>query len=210
MVGNKKIQLITVIGLIALVIFMFEIPNIQQLIKPKATSSYITAQVILTNGQVVNLSSLPKIPSLKVLNPSNGGTVSSINTNLYLTPTFTLALGTTISSYTITGNLQVEIISDSSGGGLTNGEVVYNSGVIPISPVNPLPTLTSGSSSIVASSTVSTSGQPFTTTYLKSGYMYSLEDICSRITLTINFSDNSSASQIAPNASINWEFEYIS
>lgn len=200
------IGLVVAIILLGAVLAYIELPAL--LPKP-TTSAYLTAQVICANGKVVNLSSKTRLNSLEVISetsPNIGSIVTSINTNLDLIPVFTLTAGTTISSYTVSGTFSVYINNYASGSMST---LVWDTSMA-MSPVSPLPTLTSGSSSIVSSSTISLSSSPFTSTYLTSGHEYELRDCCSGVTITITFSDGSTATQMAQNAEIDWVFEYKS
>ncbi len=173
---------------------------------PKKTVLEVACVVTYANGATETFTSKTPLTTLTIFNMATGTDVSTINTNLDLTPTFT----GTIQSYTVSGTFNVQIISDTSGGGYTYGEVLYNSGSRAMSPISPLPTLTSGSSSIISSSTVTASGLQSLYNGWVNGLVYSLQDTFTNIDVTITFTDGIQLSQTATSGSITFQFEYLS
>ncbi len=208
---NIQIVAVVSIAVIALLALNFwAIPAIQH----KGSASSLTAQIVLTNGQVINLDSqtnsakalaiISQTGSGNGISSTIGATISSINTNLYATPTFT----GTITSYTLSGGYFSVYINNYVNGGMTT--LVW-SFVPPFTPTSH-PALTSGVSALICSSTAYTSGQPFTGSNptLVSGQTYLLRDIVSGVSISGTFTDGSTFGpiMISNNAEIDWVFMY--
>ena len=125
-----------------------------------------------------------------------GSTITSINTNLDMTPTY----AGTVSSYTVAGTYGVALA----------GSSVSYSSTVALSPVSPLPTLTSGGESIICSSTVTPTGIIALTSGWVDGATYTLTDTFTSPSMTITFSDGVQLSQTAQTAQIQFTFEYAS
>ena len=186
-------------------------------IKPKispASISSATAEVTLSDGTVIPITSTAKLNSLSIISETGSGngisstvgaTISSINTNLYVTPTFS----GTIQSYTITDPIadpfQIYINTYSNG---QMGTLIWSTSA-PLS-IPSYPTLSSGQAALLCSSTVYTNQVPFSygqSTPFISGQEYMLRDIVTSVTLTLTFTDGVTISQTA-NAQITWIFMY--
>jgi len=165
-----------------------------------AASSYATVTVTYSDGSSKTFDSRMQVAGQSIVDPSSGKTVSTINTNLNIIPTFT----GTVQSYTVSGSLGVQIKD------LTTGSTVYDSGTIALSPVTPLPTLSSGSPSVIASSTITGSGLQSLCPSWKTTDTYALVNYFSNVKVTITFADGSQASQTAASGSITWQFKYQS
>jgi len=165
-----------------------------------ASSSYATVVVTYSDGSSKTFDSRMQVAEQAIVDPNNGKTVSAINTNLNIIPTFT----GTVQSYTVSGSLGVQIKD------LTTGATVYDSGAMALSPVSPLPALSSGSPSVIASSTISGSGLQSLYSGWKVTDTYALIDYFSNVKVTITFTDGSQASQTAASGSITWQFKYQS
>ena len=120
-------------------------------------------------------------------------------TNLDIIPIFT----GTIQSYTVSGGFTVAIY-------ISGGAQVYSSGAVQMQPLNPLPIFTSGSSSILSSSTLTSTGLKALYNGWVSGHIYNLVDTYTNIDVTITFTDGLQFSQTATSGSITFQFEYLS
>jgi hypothetical protein len=166
--------------------------------KTKLAVDYATVTVTFSNGQTETLDSrYPSLAPLTIL--VSGAAISSINTNLYMTPTFT----GTVSSYTVSATYGVSIQD------MTTDAYVYTYDMA-MSPVSPLPTLSSGNSVIICSSTVSASALQSLYSAWVSGRTYTLMDSANSPTMTITFTDGLTLSQTGTTATIKLTFEYHS
>jgi hypothetical protein len=221
------ISLAIIVVLLVSAIFVVEIPNIFP--PPKKTSTtttysagdYMTATISYTtpSGQTgtvtLNSNAQPSGTTLSMIGTgaSNsipaGSTINSINTNLDMIPTYSLLYGTSVSSYTVAGSFTTELIGATSSGANT-GSALYTSSSIAMSPVSPLPTLSSGNSVIICSSTVSSSAIQGCYSGWHQGNDYNWIDTCSSPSMTIVFSDGSSVTQTASSCSFTLDFAYQS
>ncbi len=228
MKNKNKIVLSLAIIVVLLVsaIFVAEIPNIFPHKKtPIANSAgdYMTATISYTtpSGQTgtvtLNSNAQPSGTQLSMIATPysatgipSGSTINNINTNLDMIPSYTLAAGTTISSYAVSGSFATELIGATSTGTNT-GSALYTSSPIAFSPVSPLPTLSSGGSVIICSSTVASSAiQSCGYTGWHVGNDYNWIDTCNSPSMTITFSDGSTATQTASSCSFSLDFQYQS
>jgi hypothetical protein len=196
---DKNVQTVLAVAITAIIVFavmQYGIPTW----RAQSASSYATLTVTYTDGTSKIFDSRQQAIGQAIIDLSTGKTVSSINTNLNIIPTFT----GTVQSYTVSGSLGVQIKD------VTTGATVYDSGAMALSPVTPLPTLSSGSSSIIASSTISGSGLQSLYSGWKVTDTYALVDYFSNVKVTITFTDGSQASQTAASGSITWQFKYQS
>lgn len=209
---NIQIVAVVSIAVIALLALNFwAIPAIQH----KGSASSLTAQIVLTNGQVINLDSqtnsakalaiISQTGSGNGISSTIGATISSINTNLYATPTFT----GTIASYTFSGGYFSVYINTYTNGAMST---LIWSATPPFTPTSH-PTLISGQSVLLCSSTASTNQVPFSygqSTPFTSGQTYLLRDIVSGVSISGTFTDGSTFGpiMISNNAEIDWVFMY--
>ena len=191
---DKNRQTVLAIAITALTVFAF-IQYVVPLVKPKSTSAYLTGTITYSDGSTQPFDSRSYTNSLTILTTS-GATVSSINTNLNLIPVFT----GTIQSYTLTGNLQILINNP-------DGTLKYQT-TMSLQPLHP--TLVSGQSVIVASSTLSASVLESLPVYSPwvPGQTYKLTDYSYGVTLTGTFTDGAAFNIMAPSAEITWYFVY--
>ena len=198
---NVQIVAVVSIAVIALLALNFwAIPMIQH----KGSASSLTAQIILANGQVINLDSQTPPKGLTIVSETGSGNgisstvgaaISQINTNFNFIPTFT----GTVASYTVSGTFGIEI-NNAQGGTVW----AVNK---PLESLNP--TLVSGKSVILSSSTASTYQAPFSGVGLTKGQIYTLVDFTLGVSISGTFTDGSAFGPInAQNAQINWVFKY--
>ena len=201
--------LIVVAVAVFMVISLFAWSGYNPLAQPKTGTSHTTgANIASTNTAAMTIyysdgSHSTPIKStatnaLSIMEEGSGKQVSSINTNLNMIPTFT----GTISSYTINpGTFSVSI---------TGPNANYQTN-IPVIPGANLPSLTSGQSVIVCSSTVNTNTAPFASANFLVGTHYTLTDTISGFSISGTFSDGSTFGPIsAGTATITWGFLYES
>lgn len=226
MKNKVVISLAIIVILLVSAIFVVEIPNIFPPPKKTPTTTntagdYMTATISYTtpSGQTgtvtLNSDAQPSGTTLSMIGTgaSNsipaGSTINSINTNLDLIPTYSLLYGTTVSSYTVAGSFTTELIGATSSGANT-GSALYTSSPIAMSPVSPLPTLSSGNSVIICSSTVASSAIQGCYSGWHQSNDYNWIDTCSSPSMTITFSDGSSVTQTASACSFTLDFAYQS
>jgi hypothetical protein len=196
---NKKqknlIITLTAIALIAFAFFQYGMPYLQS----QQMAPYLTAQVLCIDGSYFYLDSKTNTEQsiISQTSPNSGKTISQINTNLYLTPTFT----GTIQDYGVAGTLSIRVVD------LTNNAIVFSTSMA-LSPLHP--TLVSGSPALVASSTMTAANLQGLYAHYVSGRSYKLMDISSNIYMTITFTDGTTITQSAPSTQINWYFKYQS
>ena len=196
---DKNVQTVLAVAITAILVFaimQYGIPAWQA----QSSSSYATLTVNYTDGTSKTFDSRSQVTGQTIIDSDTGKTVSSINTNLNIIPTFT----GTIQSYTVTGSLSSAIRNAQTG------VDVYYSGKIDLGLVYPLPTLVSGSPSIISSSTVSASGLQALYSGWSVSNTYTLRDEFYNVKVTITFTDGSQLSQTVASGSISWNFQYQS
>jgi hypothetical protein len=173
--------------------------NISSVNTASLTIKYAPINGVTPTSTIIS-STTPKATALNIFDSTNQQAVTSIATNLDMTPTFT----GTVASYKITGGtFDTEIVNDNSG--LIVLPVMSSA----ITPISPLPTLVSGQSVIICSSTTSTSGALFTQSSFVNGQEYLLSDSIQGLTITGTFTDGQSFGPItAGNAVVQWTFIY--
>jgi hypothetical protein len=163
-----------------------------------------TAEMILTysDGTTARVKSTDSAQQLfSIAESSSGKTVTSINTNLNMIPTYS----GTISSYSIVAGTFTMSIKDNSNGG------TIMSGSASVQTVSPLPTLQSGHSVIICSSTANGNTAPFYGVTYTVGHTYTLNMHVSGFKIQGTFSDGKTFGPVqAPDADINWGFTYTS
>jgi hypothetical protein len=213
---NKKIILETIgiFFILAFAVVAVDVFYIQPQSKTTGTSKTTGLSITSTNTAAMTIyytdgsqstiqSTTPKIHAASLVDASNSKTVSSINTNLDMIPTFTGS----VQSYTINaGAFNVAIYTGSN----PSGNKIYSASAN-INPISPLPTLTSGNSVIVCSSTVNSNSPPFTGINYINGVQYTLVDTISGFSISGTFTDGSTFGPVAAGtAQITWTFMYQS
>lgn len=166
---------------------------------PTESSLYLTLTVNYTDGTTRVFDSRSQNLRQTIVDASTGLTVSSINTNLVIIPVFT----GTIQSYTVTGSLSVHILN------VQANSKVFDSGILPLNPTSH-PTLVSGSSSIISSSTVTASALQSLYTGWSTSNTYALVDSFANVKVTLTFTDSTQLSQTVASGQISWNFVYHS
>ena len=168
------------------------------------TASYMVVTVTYTDGTTRQFSSSGAPSGLTIVDPSTGKIVSSIKVELYMVPVWTPEwLG--VASYTVSGKLKMRILRSS------DNYVCYDSGLVDLQPLKPLPTLVNGQPVVITSATVSASAIESLYTGWQNGAKYKFEySNPTPITLTVTFTDGGTASRTATAPTLQWEFQYLS
>lgn len=154
---------------------------------------YQTLTVFYVDGTSKTFSPLIS-PALSIIDVNSGKSVSSIQIELYATPTFTRE----ISSYSTSGSFTWQ---------LRQGTTVLFSVDMPLqSQNNPI---SSGQSTVITSSTLTSTDLENMYSYTH-GDTYNLFMSVNSFSMSLNFVDGYSQSKSASVAPLNWQFEYLS
>ncbi len=200
---------IVLTAIITFAMIQYAIPAIDTNINKNG--SLTTASVLFTyaDGSKAYLNSTDTPQQImSIIDQNSGDTkygqqITSVQTNLYMTPTFTGNIG----SWSIIGGTFSIQITDSSNG----GAIVYGPSSMAISPISPLPSLTNGQAVIVCSSTANGNTVPFSSVSYVQGHTYVLTDTITGYKIQGTFSDGASFGPIsASTATITWTYQYQS
>jgi hypothetical protein len=190
-------------GLLIKVIGVFLVLVIASMILFSSMKSNTTAQMVINysdgTSHTYSSNDTPLFGGA-ILDPNRNNAVAvSISTNLNIIPDFS----GDVASYTVNaGTFSVQILN-------TNNAIMYSNNAV----LNPTshPTLVSGQSMIICSSTASTSGIPFSSVAFTSGQTYTLVNKISGFSISGVFTDGQPFGPIvAKDAQISWTFKYQS
>lgn len=173
--------------------------TINDMINPPACGTMLT--VNYKDGSSETYSSKDNsFDQLKIIDTANSKEVVSINTGIFITPSWTS--DAQLTSYDVSGTVQMKIKVAASG-----GATVYDTGAVNIQN-NLHPTLTSGSSATITSMTM-TAAQ-FESIVPTTTAQYSLEySNPTPVTVTLHFDNGDAVSKTVTAPTMSWIFQRI-
>lgn len=150
------------------------------------------------DGSTRTINSADQPFGMTIVDPTTGKTVSSVQVELYATPTFTGQ----ISSYSVAGAFRMKLLKGSN--------ILYDSGKVALQPLSPLPTLTSDKAVVVTSATVSASVLEGLYDGWQSGETYTFVYMCTEFSMSITFDDGTTQTKFADPIAMYWDFKYKS